>query len=49
MNDKYQCKTCQCYSCDKNDQCLKCQCCINNNCFVDVEENQCQNRIEIGD
>ena len=47
MRDKNKCKICECYNCDKNDQCLECQSCIDNDLFVDILETQCQDREEV--
>ena len=47
MRDKHKCKICECYNCDRSDQCLECQSCIDNDYFVDVLETQCQNRKEM--
>ena len=46
MRDKHKCKQCECYLCDKNDCCLECQSCIDNDYFVDTCNSKCPHRIE---
>lgn len=46
MRCKHKCKQCECYLCEKNDSCLRCQICIDNNHFVDIYDSKCPDRIE---
>ena len=43
-NSKHICKMCQCYSCDRNDKCLRCQICTFNVEFVDELNSDCVDR-----
>ena len=37
MHDKHICRKCLCYLCGRNDKCLRCQYCIDNNMFLDKD------------
>ena len=49
MRNSNTCKQCECYLCAKNDGCLNCQSCIDNDYFVDANESTCQERQEYDD
>ncbi|MBQ8218559.1 MAG: hypothetical protein IJZ79_02315 [Bacilli bacterium] len=50
MRDKFICRQCQCYICDNNDKCLRCQSCIDNNEIIDINNDEkCENYIDSED